>query len=382
MISYSSVKSLPISVVIFVVFFVVSFLLTGIFLTQKPSSALSPLSLHQPITPTPTPTPDPLRPTNILIMGYGGGNHDGGSLTDTIIVAHVRPREQKAFLISIPRDLWVSLPIQKESTESHKINAAYAIGVDHRNYPNKREDFMGKDGGRMLASYAVQQATGFTIDHAISLSFAGFLKAVSLLEPLTIDVPASFTDAFYPIEGKETDSCGKSEEDIKQITSTMSGFLLEKEFACRYESISYTKGSQTMTAQEALKFVRSRHSDLDGGDFNRSRRQAALLAAVKKKLASPAMFPKLIPLATTVLSSIDTDISLTDIPQLLSLYNNFQSFELKTINLSIDNILNESIGPQGQYILTPRGKTTDYTSIHQYLQQQIAASSSSVLQNQ
>lgn len=160
-------------------------------------------------------------------------------------------------------------------------------------------------------------------------------------------------------------------EDFKNITATMSGFLLEKEFSCRYESISYTKGNQTMTAQEALKFVRSRHSGIDGGDFNRSRRQAALLNAIKKKLSNPTIVPKLIPLATTVLSSIDTDISITTIPELLQLYSNYQSFEISTINLTTDNVLIERLGPQNQYILTPKEGNSNFAPVHQYIESEI-----------
>ena len=39
------------------------------------------------VTPTATPTPDPLAAYSILLMGYGGGNHEGGLLTDSIMLA-------------------------------------------------------------------------------------------------------------------------------------------------------------------------------------------------------------------------------------------------------------------------------------------------------
>src|SRR3990167_7664349 len=42
---------------------------------------------------TPTPPPDPMAPRNILILGYGGVGHDGGDLTDTMILAHIIPRQ-------------------------------------------------------------------------------------------------------------------------------------------------------------------------------------------------------------------------------------------------------------------------------------------------
>ena len=43
---------------------------------------------------------------NILLLGIGGGNHDGPNLTDTIIFASLDPKNNKVTLISIPRDLW------------------------------------------------------------------------------------------------------------------------------------------------------------------------------------------------------------------------------------------------------------------------------------
>src|SRR5690606_38427500 len=52
-----------------------------------------------------SPSPDPLRPYSVLLLGYGGGNHAGGRLTDTIMVARVNPRTEEIHLISIPRDV-------------------------------------------------------------------------------------------------------------------------------------------------------------------------------------------------------------------------------------------------------------------------------------
>src|ERR1035437_10005599 len=43
---------------------------------------------------------------NILLLGTGGGNHDGPNLTDTIILASLHQKKDKVTLVSIPRDLW------------------------------------------------------------------------------------------------------------------------------------------------------------------------------------------------------------------------------------------------------------------------------------
>ena len=44
---------------------------------------------------------------NILLLGIGGGSHDGPLLTDTIMFASIDPLKPSINLISIPRDLWV-----------------------------------------------------------------------------------------------------------------------------------------------------------------------------------------------------------------------------------------------------------------------------------
>ncbi|MBT7736703.1 hypothetical protein HN709_03360, partial [Candidatus Peregrinibacteria bacterium] len=45
--------------------------------------------------------------TNFMVLGTGGGDHDGADLTDTIIVASLDPENNLVSMLSIPRDLYV-----------------------------------------------------------------------------------------------------------------------------------------------------------------------------------------------------------------------------------------------------------------------------------
>ena len=47
---------------------------------------------------------------NILLTGMGGEQHDGGDLTDTIILASLNNESKTVSLLSIPRDLYVNYP--------------------------------------------------------------------------------------------------------------------------------------------------------------------------------------------------------------------------------------------------------------------------------
>lgn len=61
---------------------------------------------------------------NILLLGRGGGTHDGPDLTDTMMIASVDPVNHTTTLLSLPRDLWVNVPDHGDM----KLNAAWETG--------------------------------------------------------------------------------------------------------------------------------------------------------------------------------------------------------------------------------------------------------------
>ena len=229
---------------------------------------------------------DPLASYNILLLGYGGEGHDGGNLTDVMMVANVNPKDKVITLISIPRDIWVELPIRSDIDEYFKINAAHAIGLDDKLYPLKEPIYKGEAGGGNMAKVAASTVIGMPIEYFVSVNFDGFVDGVDKLGGLDVDVPVAFTDNYYPIKGLEIEPCGKSEAEITNLKSVYSGFELEKQYECRYEVLEFQKGVTKMDGDTALKFVRSRHSDQHGGDFARSQRQQVVINAAKEKMLS------------------------------------------------------------------------------------------------
>src|SRR5437016_13429134 len=98
---------------------------------------------------------------NILLLGYGGPGHDGAYLTDSIMVLSIRPGTHEATMVSLPRDLWVKIPaLPNNRVMMGKLNSAYAIGTDRRNYPNVRSDWKTATGGGDLAAATVSQVIG------------------------------------------------------------------------------------------------------------------------------------------------------------------------------------------------------------------------------
>lgn len=340
------------------------------------------VSVTSKFAPSPSPVPkvegfNGLEPFNVLLMGYGGGGHQGGKLTDTLMLVSVQPKTKQVFLISIPRDLWVPVQAKGDEDTFMKINAAYAIGADDRGYPNKKPQFTGPAGGGELAKTVVTRVTGLPVNRFVTLDFNGFKKTIETLGGVNVKVDKTFDDFHYPIEGKEDDTCGKTEEEIAAVSATMSGDLLDQQFACRYEVLHFDAGKQLMDGPTALKYVRSRHSAQDGGDFNRGARQRNVLLAVKEKVLALNFFPKIIPFTSSLASNLTMDVTIDDIQEFLKYKDDLTNYQVVNLALTQQNVLTISTTPAGQSIVTPKEGIGQYAQLQEWLKQQMATASAS-----
>jgi anionic cell wall polymer biosynthesis LytR-Cps2A-Psr (LCP) family protein len=247
---------------------------------------------------------------NILLTGYGGVGHSGGGLMDAIIVVNVNVTDKKATLISFPRDFWFS---------GHKINADPSL----------------KD--------AITGVTGLPISNSISIDFGSFVNLVNSLGKITVDAKKAYTDNFYPIKGKENELCGMSPEQVAEVHSKYTGFELEKQFTCRYETISYNAGLHEMSGEDALKYVRSRHG---GNDFERSSHQFEVLKAILQKANASSV--------ESAFEFVKTDFTVGGVKKIISEIGNPLEYSISYLGLSDQNVLVNSKSSQGAYILIPK----------------------------
>jgi polyisoprenyl-teichoic acid--peptidoglycan teichoic acid transferase len=187
---------------------------------------------------------------NVLLLGEGGAGHDAPDLTDTMILASVSTVTHKITLISVPRDIWIN-------DLKDKINSSYMYGKSKQ----------GLGGGFVLAKSTMEQVLGVEIDYAVLIDFGGFKNVIDTLGGIGVNVQNGFTDTQYPIAGKENDTCKG-----------------DKTYACRYMTITFKPGMQTMNGETALEFVRSRHATgLEGSDLAREARQQLVINAIYQK---------------------------------------------------------------------------------------------------
>jgi LCP family protein required for cell wall assembly len=208
---------------------------------------------------------------NILLVGSDSRDpdtNDGGAnawRADTLMVMHVPEDHKSAQLISIPRDLWVTVPKSNSADCSDgsraKINASFAFG------------------GLPRAVHTVECLTDVHIDHVAAIDFGGFKEVTDALGGVDLYVEKTITSIHKPHR-------------------------------------VFKKGTMHMNGDQALDYVRQRYQ-FPRGDFDRIKHQQEFLKALMDKAASSGTitnpgklnaFLKAITAAVTV----DEKFSLTD----------------------------------------------------------------------
>jgi LCP family protein required for cell wall assembly len=177
---------------------------------------------------------------NILLVGSDSRDPDAPVdqasqwRADTIILMHIPASHDRAYLVSIPRDLYVRIPEKAgagcDTGDRAKINAAFAFG------------------GLPLAVRTVECFSDVRIDHVMAIDFAGFQQVTDALGGVDLSVDRTITSIHKPYR-------------------------------------KFNKGVNHMNGAEALDWIRQRKQFPDG-DFARMRHQQEFLRALMDKAVS------------------------------------------------------------------------------------------------
>jgi polyisoprenyl-teichoic acid--peptidoglycan teichoic acid transferase len=217
-----------------------------------------------PLQPAGGPTPPPWDGANrvsLLVMGLDFRDWQAGEgppRTDTMILLTVDPVNRTAGMLSIPRDLWVSIP----GYEYGRINTAYQLG----------EAYKLPGGGPQLASETVEELLGIKIDYYAQVDFGAFARFIDEIGGVEVDVT----------EELKLDPLGDG--NTKKIKP----------------------GHYNLPGNLALAYVRLRKTE--GGDFDRSQRQQQVIMGIRKRILEYDMLPMLISKAPTLYNEISSGV--------------------------------------------------------------------------
>jgi LCP family protein required for cell wall assembly len=187
---------------------------------------------------------DPSQPAIALVVGYdkrAGADQDHstlvGSLSDTVMLVRADPDRKTVSLFSFPRDLSVPIYCNNTVVATDRINSAWS---------------------RCQASGTVQTVehlTGVIPNYLITVDFHGFKQLVNKLHGVYMDV------------------------DHRYINTQGGPY--------GYATINLEPGYQKLDGQQALDFVRFRHTD---SDLYRLARQQLFVSALRDRIATGSIF--------------------------------------------------------------------------------------------
>ena len=168
--------------------------------------------------------------------------------SDTMILTTLPPLLPQVSLLSIPRDLWVSIP--SYNNYENRINTAHYFA-----------ELEAADSGMQAARQVVEQNFGIQVDYVVRLKFDGFVEVVDALGGVTVSLPRD-----------------------------MSGL---------------TAGRHRLDGTQALKFVRDRAGS---DDFFRQERGQLFISAAFKEILNPLKWVRLPAVVAAAFKAVETDL--------------------------------------------------------------------------
>jgi LCP family protein required for cell wall assembly len=268
----------------------------------------------------------------ILAVGADSGSDYTYGLADVIRIVRVDFTIPRVTVLSLPRDLWVEIPeIENPYHITHgKLNQAYFYGGPGMGY------YKGPGAGPGLLARTLDLNFGLRVDHYGAVNMQTFVKIVDAVGGIDLYLP-------YDVDGRPIDD--------------------------RTEDMGYfPAGQHHFNGEQALRFARIRKKY---NDFTRMDHQNMVICALKAKITTPAVLPKIPQIVAAFKDSVLTDLSLEQISQLACL-----APYLKRENLIFTSLPQEILKPGRVYSPQQKNETyileADFNLIRDYARQFMA----------
>jgi LCP family protein required for cell wall assembly len=243
------------------------------------------------------------RAINILLIGTdkrtgkgneGYGDKNSAGHADTTLVLHVSKDRTNATVLSIPRDLITDIPDCPTTQEdgSEKV----IPGQQRTRFNNSLGQ---EDRTPSCTMRTITELTGLKMDHFMVADFNA----------------------------------------VKTLTSAVGGVdvCLAKDIKDKDSKLDLPKGEHTIEGEEALAFVRTRHSVGFGGDLSRIELQQQFLGSMLRKLKSNDTLTspsKMVKLAEAGTKALTVDSQISTIKKLADLGAELGKFDTKNLTFA------------------------------------------------
>lgn len=293
--------------------------------------------------------------SNILIFGTAeddeGGEHGGGNLTDSIMVLSIDQTRKDAYMISLPRDLWVEYAETCTVGNQGKLNATYFCASD---------DGANEEAGSQALRAKAGEVTGLDVQYSVHMNFTAVVEAVNAVGGVDVKIESSDPNAtrvFDPImDWKCNDTCHYVDYKVGEVAH--------------------------MDGDHALAFARARGSSygsegLPRGNFDREKNQQKVMIALREKAASAGTLTNIgavTGLMDALGNNLRTNFDAKEIRTLMTLGNDIKSDQIESISLVEEGSELVTTGNvNGQSVVRPIAGLMDYSDIQSYIREQVSS---------
>lgn len=285
--------------------------------------------------------------SNVLIFGTSEDSADhadaGSLLTDSMMVLSVNQEKKDAYMVSIPRDLWVKLDEPCSVGWQEKINSVYQCGSNFGEDPEAGAAALQKKVGEVL---------GLDIQYYGQIDYSVVTRAV---------------DAVGGV-------------DVKIESNPPGVGILDRNFdwKCNYQCyyVKYKDGETVhLDGEHAMMLSRARNAQggygLAGGNFDREKNQQKILKAVREKALSIGTLTnvgKVTELMQAMGDNLKTNVDTTEIQTIMSLANDIPSDAITSLNLYDEEKPIMTTGPVGSAsAVYPVAGLFDYSQLRAFI---------------
>lgn len=291
--------------------------------------------------------------SNFLVFGTAeddeGGMHGGANLTDSVMVISVDQDKKDAYMISLPRDLWVQYQETCTVGNQGKLNAVYFCAS------NDGED---EAAGAQALQAKAGEILGMDIQYYVHLNFTAVVEAVDAVGGVEVTVES---------------------DDPRGILDR--NFDWKCNYTCYY--VNYKNGEVvTMDGEHALAFARARNAaggyGLPNGNFDREKNQQKVITALREKALSVgtlANLGKVTELMDALGGNLRTNIQTKEIRTMMSVASEVPTESIISLSLVNEEEPMVTTGSyNGQSIVRPIAGLLVYDDIADYIQRNVNAS--------
>lgn len=304
--------------------------------------------------------------TNILIVGTSEDDpgHQGADLTDSIMVISVDQKNKNAYMISIPRDLYVKYNMACISGYAGKINVYFSC-VD------SGDDMAAEDKRQASSRKFFGDIVGLDIQYSAHVNYSVMRDVVNAVGSITVNIEGS--------GGAPGVMDSNFDWKCKGGNAYASRATMIKNCPPNGHFIDYPNGPATLDAEHALYLAQARGDieptyGLGRSNFDRELNQQKIVVAIKEKATSTGTLTditKVTKLIDAIGNNLRTNFETSEIRTLASLAHDIPSSAIRSVSL-VDAVP-VLFGSDGAGNVVPAAGTFNYSAIQAYIQKNINA---------